>query len=107
MDLVVALVADPEPPEVVEVSEAALDYPAVTAQPRAVDGAAAGDHGLDASGPQKPPVLVMVIATIGQDEVRFLSGPPTFAGDRPSREIVQQWDQLGDVVALPAGQRDR
>ena len=49
----------------------------------------------------------MVIATVGQHEVWFLSGPPAFAGDRPSGEIIQQRDQLGDIVALPAGQRDR
>ncbi len=68
---------------------------------------AASDDWFDPSAPQQPAVLVMVIATIGENQVRFLARPAPFAGDRPGVQLLQQRDQLGDIVALPAGQRDR
>jgi hypothetical protein len=78
----VALVADSEAPEVVEVGEAALDDPALTAEGGAVRGAASGDYGLDPERPQEPAVLVVVIATIGQETVGFLAWPAALASDR-------------------------
>jgi hypothetical protein len=103
----VALVADPEAPEVVEVSEASLDDPALAAQARAVRCPAAGDHGSDPESSQEPAVLVVVIATVGQETVGFLAWPADLPGDRPAVEVFDQRDQLGDVVAVPAGQSDR
>ena len=49
----------------------------------------------------------MVIAAVGEEKVRLLAWPTWFARDRTSVQIVQQRQQLGDVVAVPAGQRDR
>jgi hypothetical protein len=68
--------------------------------------AAAGDDGFDSSGPEQAAVLVVVIAAVGQDEVGLLARPAGLAGDRSGVEILQQRDQLGDVVAVTAGQRD-
>jgi hypothetical protein len=102
----VALVADSEAAEVVQVREAALDDPALATQAGAVRCAAAGDHGLDPTGPQQPAVLVVVIAAIGEQQVGFLAWPADLPGDRPGVQIVEQRQQLGDVVAVGAGQRD-
>lgn len=87
-------------------SEAALDDPSLSSKPGPVFGATACDHGFDPAGPQQPPVLVMVIATISDHLVGLLAGTPSLAGDRPAAQLVQQRHQLGDVVAIPAGQRD-
>jgi len=48
----VALVADPEPAEVVYVSEAALDDPALAPEARTVGCSTAGDDGSDSKSPQ-------------------------------------------------------
>lgn len=106
MDLGVALVAGSEPAEVVEVREAALDDPALFAEAGAVLDAAAGDDRLDASCPEEAAVLVEVVAAVGQQPVGLLSWPPGFALDRAGVQLIQQRDELGDVVAVAAGQRD-
>ena len=90
MDLGASFVADPQPPEVVQVSEAALDDPALTAQARAVRDVAAGDQVVDVPGPEQAPVLVVVIAAVGQDEVGLLARAADLAGDRPGAQSVQQ-----------------
>jgi hypothetical protein len=103
----VALVADPEPAEVVQVSEAALDDPALFSEAGAVGCSTTGDDGCDPERSQKPTVLVVVIATVGQEPVGLLAWPTALAGHCSCVEVFQQWDQLGDVVAIPAGQGDR
>lgn len=69
--------------------------------------ATAGDDGCDAECSEQPTVLVVVIATVGQQPVGLLARPSDLAGDWPAVQILKQRDQLGDVVAVPAGQRDR
>jgi len=105
VQLGVAFPADTQPPEVVQVSERALHDPALAAESGAVILAAAGDHGLHAPGADLAAVLVVVIAAIGQHAIGALAWPSSFAADRA--DTVQQGQQLGDVVALPTGQRDR
>jgi hypothetical protein len=90
----------------VQVGEGALDYPAVGAQVRAVFDTAASDHRFDPARPQQAPMLVVVVAAIGEDSVGLLTGPAVLAGNRPRVEILQQRHQLGDVVAVAAGQLD-
>ncbi len=107
MEFGVSFVAGAQPAEVVQVREAAFDDPALGAKAGAVLDAAAGDDGLDAAGPEQPAVLVVVIAAVGEDEVGLLAWAPQLAGDRPLVEVLEQWDQLRDVVAVAAGQRDR
>ena len=106
MHLWVALVSDPEPSEVVQVREPALDDPALSSDPGAVLGTAARDHGFDPASPQQAAVLVVVIAAIGDHHVGFLAWPAALAGDRPVLQVVEQRQQLGHVVAVAAGQRD-
>lgn len=107
MDLGVAFVARPESSEVVQVGEAALDDPALRAEPGAVFDAAAGDGGLDPAGPEQAAVLVVVVAAVGQDEVGLLPRAADLAGDRGGVQEIEQRQQLGDVVFVAAGQRDR
>jgi hypothetical protein len=102
---VVAFVAGAQASQVVQPRERALHDPPLAPEMRAVLDAAAGNHGLDAARPQLAPVLVVVIATVGQDAIGALARPADLARDRADR--VDQRQQLGDVVAVAAGQRDR
>jgi hypothetical protein len=103
----VSLVADSESAEVVEVSKAALDDPALAAEAGAVRGSAPGDHWCDSERSEEPAVLVVVIATVGEEMVRLLAWPADLPGHGPAVEVFDQRDQLGDVVAVPASQPDR
>jgi len=96
----VALPADAQTSELVQPGEAALHDPTLGAKPRAVLLAAPGDQGLDAASPKLTAVLVVVIAPIGEQPIG--AGP---LGKR--REAIDQRQELGDVVAVPAGQGDR
>jgi len=66
-------------------------------------GLAACDLWLDAALAQLAAVLVVVIAAIGYDALGASSRP----SDAPAhgRDRVDQRDQLGDVVAVAAGDR--
>ena len=92
MDLGVALVASSETAEVVQVSKAALHDPAVAPEARAVRGAATGDDGCYPERAQQPPMLVVVIASIGQQLVGLLTWPPDLAGDWPAVQVLEQRD---------------
>lgn len=107
MDLGGPLVAGPEATEVVQVGEASLDHPALATEPGAVGGAPACDPMGDAASAQDAPVLVVVVAAVGEDQVGLLSRPADLAGDRARGQIVQERHQLGDIVAVAAGERDR
>jgi hypothetical protein len=74
----------------VQVREAAFDDPALSAEPGAVSDAAPGDHGFDAACPQKPAVLVVVVAAVGEDDVGLAARPADLAGNRSGVEIVEQ-----------------
>lgn len=68
-------------------------------------GLAAGDHGFDAALADEAAVLVMVVAAVADHRVGSLSGPADGAAYRWHR--VEERDQLGDVVAVTAGDRVR
>jgi hypothetical protein len=87
----------------VEPGEGAFDDPAVTAEPGAVVGLATGDHGFDTAFPDEAAVLVVVVAAIGEQRLGSLSGPADLAAD--GWDAVEELDQLGDVVAVAAGER--
>jgi len=52
-------------------------------------------------------VLVVVISAVGQDTVGFLAWPAGLTGDGPLAKVFDQRQQLGDIVAIAAGQADR
>lgn len=99
-----SFVAGAETFELVQPGEGALDHPAHLAQSGAVGDAASGDQGLDAALPQQAAVLVEVVAPVGVQTPGFAAGTSPQSPDR--RDGVQQRQELGDVVPVPAGQRD-
>ena len=102
MDVLVAVVADEQSLEVVQPGEGALDDPAVAAEPGAVRGLAAGDHGLDPALPYLAAVLVVVVAAVGDQAVGTATRPADVAAH--GRHGVEQRQQLRDVVAVAARQ---
>jgi len=103
VDLGAAVVADEQPLELVEPGEGALDDPAVAAQAGAVRGLAACDLGADSAPAQLSPVLVVVVAAVCCDTGGPSPRPANLAAHR--RDPLDQRDQLGDVVAVAAGER--
>jgi hypothetical protein len=69
VDFVSAVVADEQSFEVVEPGEGAFDDPAHAAEPGAVFALAAGDARADAAFAHEAAVLVVVVATVGDDAV--------------------------------------
>ena len=88
VDLGIALIADPQAPEVVQVRKAALDDPAVATESGAVLGATPGDHRLDVALRQQSAVLVVVIAAIGDHGVGLLTRPADLPSDRPGVQVI-------------------
>jgi len=85
----IALVADPQPAQVVQPREGALHDPAFFAKPRAVLCAASGDHGLHAAFPELAAILVVVIPTVSEHTLGTLARTPGLAGD--GTDTVDQW----------------
>jgi hypothetical protein len=77
----VALVADPQPAQVVQPGEGALHHPAFFAQARTMLCVASGDHGLHAAFPKLTAVLVVVIAPVSEYPIGAPAGTPRLAGD--------------------------
>ena len=105
MDVVAAVGTDEEPAAVVEPGEGAFDDPALASQAGAVRGLASRDHGLDPARPDAAAVLVVVVAAVAEHPFGAAAWPADAAADR--RDAVEQLGQLGDVVAVPAGERPR
>ena len=103
MDVEAAVVADEQSFELVEPGEGALDDPAVAAEPGAVLGSAASDFGPDPELAELAAVLVVVVAAVSRDPV----GPTTWTANLAAdgRDTLDERDQLGDVVAVTAGDR--
>ena len=97
-------VADAESFELVEPGEYALNYPSCLAESGSVGVAASGDAGCDAALSQQATVLVVVVAAVGEQSLGSAAWAPAFAPN--ARQSVEQGDQLGDVVAVAAGERD-
>ena len=67
-------------------------------------GLAAGDYRLDAALPEQPPVLGVVVAAVGDQahwSAAWSTGCATYG-----RNAVEERDQLGDVVAVAACDRE-
>ncbi len=104
MNVGAVFVAGAESLEGVQPGEAAFDDPALAAQAGAVRNPAAGDAWGDAAGAELAAVLVVVVAAVGEQLPRSPSGASAPAADR--RHGVDQRNQLGDVVAVAAGEGD-
>ena len=86
-----------------EPAEGAFDDPAVAAEAGAVLGLAAGDDRFDAAAPDEAAVLVVVVAAVGDHGLRPSPWPADTATD--GRYPVEEFEQLGDVVAISTGER--
>jgi len=104
VDVGAAFVADEQPFEVVQPGEGALDDPALAAETGAVLALAARDQRLDAAFADKTAVLVVVVAAVGDHAVGAATRPSRPSRDR--RHRLQERDQLGDVVAVAARDRE-
>ena len=90
--------AEPEALEEVQPGEGPLDDPAAAAESGAVFGLAPGDDWLHASRPERAAVLVVVIATVGD---QFLGAPAGASDLSPNGfDPVDEGQKLGDVVAV-------
>ena len=105
VDVVASFPADAQAAKAVQPGDRSLHDIAEDAQAGAVGLASFGDDRADAALPQQPPVLVVVVAAVGEQHVRPSAGPADHSGN--SRDLVQQRQQLGDVVAVAAGQGHR
>jgi hypothetical protein len=105
VDVGAAFIPGAQPLERVQPGEAAFDHPALAAQARAMRDTAAGDPRSDASSAQPAAVDVVVVAAVGEQLPRAAAGTAAPAADR--RHGVDQRDELGDVVAVAAGEADR
>ena len=103
MDVVAAVGADEQPAAVVEPGEGTLDDPALAPEARAVLALAARDLRRDPKLPELTPVLVVVVAAVGEQPRGPSARPSDSAAHR--RHALDQRDQLRDVVAVAA--RDR
>jgi len=88
--LLAAVGADEQSALVVEVTDGALDGPAVLAQPGAVLGLATRDHGFDPSFPELAPVAVVVVAAVGEQLLGPAAGPSDTAAHRRDRVDQRQ-----------------
>ena len=95
--------ADAKAPEPMQVGEGSLDDPALAPEARAVGGPPAGDHGTDPAPAHQ--AAVVIVGAVAEQPLGALSGPADAALDRPDR--IDEGHQLGDVVALAAGDRHR
>ena len=103
MDVAAAFVANVEAAELVDPGEAALDHPAPAAKSGAVLSLTSRDAAGDAALAQPPAVFRVVVGTVGNEQLGPTAGPAGVAAD--GRDAVEQRFELGDVVAVGAGQR--
>jgi len=102
VDVGSAFVADEEAFHLVEPAEGAFDDPAVAAEPGAVALVAVGEQGRDPALAERLAVGVGAVAAVAEQR---LGSPPWPAGPTGDRgDAVEQRQQLGDVVAVAAGQ---
>ena len=104
MDVVAALVADPQPPVLMQPGDRALNDPARRPQPGAVRALRPGDPRLDVAAAQLAAALARVVGAVAIEPPR--SAPRSAAAAAHRRDRVHQREQLGDVVAVAAGERD-
>lgn len=87
-----------------QVGERALHDPALGAESGAVLHAAAGDQRFHAEVPDQAAVLVVVVTAVTEHDVGAAPGLAALAPN--GRYCLEQWNELGDVIAVAAGQGD-
>lgn len=103
MEVRTYLGADAQAFELVQPGESALDHPADLAQTGPVRDAAARDLRRDPVPVQQSAVLVVVVATVGEQPARATPRSASSAADVGDR--LDERQELGDVVPVSASQR--
>jgi hypothetical protein len=103
VDVVAALVADAQPPVLVQPGDRALDDPALRPEPGAMLALRPGDLRLDVAPPQLAPTFARVVGAVAVQPLR--PAPRSAAATAHGRDRIDERDQLGDVVAVTAGER--
>ncbi|MBE1601985.1 hypothetical protein H4687_008114 [Streptomyces stelliscabiei] len=105
VDVVASFPADAQSAEAVQPVDRPLDHVTEDAQAKAVWLASFGDDRADAAGPEQSAVCVVVVAAVGQERV----GSAPAAADQTGHggDCVEQGQELGDAVAVSAGQGHR
>jgi hypothetical protein len=103
VDLVAAVGAYEQSAAVVQPGEGPFDDPAVAAESRSVSALPACDHRHNTQLCNQAPVLVVVVAAVGEQPL----GSPPRSSDFAANgwHPLEQVEQLGDVVAVRAAQR--
>jgi len=96
------LKANAKTTKVVEPCVSTLDHPAEFSETTAVLGSALCDHRLDATFAKFPAMWFGVVAAIGVNDFGLLKRAATYTANR--RDRIDKRQQLGDVVAVRAGQ---
>lgn len=96
------LAADAQLAEVVKPGNGSFDDPSRFSQTAAVRFAATCDQGFDSGSVERPAILIVIVATVGLNQQRFGQRTSPLAANR--RNCVDKRQQLGDVVAVGAGQ---
>jgi hypothetical protein len=104
VDVVAALVADPQPSVLVQPGDRALDDPSRCAEAGAVPALGPGDLRLNVTPAQFAAALAGVVGTVAVQAAR--PAPRSSSASAHRRDRVDERDQLGDVVAVAAGERD-
>lgn len=108
MDVIADLPPDAQAAEPVQVGEGAFHDPALGSQSGAVFGTPPRDQRFHSECADEAAVLVVVVATVTEYDVRAAPGPAALAAYR--RNGFEQRNELGDVVAVAArqggGERD-
>ncbi len=104
MDVVADFPADEQATEPVQQCDGLLHHPAVDAEAGAVFDASLGEVGGDAPAADLLAVDVVVVGAVGVQAVRASAWSAAFASN--GRDGLKQGQQLGDVVAVAAGQAD-
>ena len=102
MDVVADLPTHTQSPEPVQQREALLDHPTMHPEPGTVLDATASDQRCNTLVPHLFTVLVVVVSAIGVESGRASTGTSTSSPHR--RDRFDQGHELGDVVAVAAGQ---
>jgi len=103
VDVGAAFVTHEQSFHLVEPAEGAFDDPAVASEPGAVALVAVGEQRRDPALAERLSVGVGAVAAVTKKRLGSPARPAGPAGDR--RNTVEQRQQLGDVVAVAAGQR--
>jgi len=95
-------IAHVEPAKSMQPRERALDDPTRAAKPTAVSGPALRKLALDAAPLELGAMRLRIISTVALDEIGLAPRAAGTSAERRNR--VDQWQQLGDVVPIGAGE---